>query len=557
MAQNPMQLLLDKFIATNQVVYQDRPSAVQRLGEVTVDNMQVVTIDVDQNDETKRIAQLSSVSLMIDAIDQQWQCATLLGPVVLNYTVGDIIPSLTDVTNINAQGIYKYQDGADVKVAQIVLTNFTDYDGVLNSALSQLEEYTNYTITSDNVTLVETIDEGWVIKIVSDYISGQMVLTRFDESKIIKGNWALGYLGQVSGANLIKTGSLASLVGLGTTNTITPDSVWLKFSYYGSIVYIAKKTVVNEVSYNNLNTAGVIAGTRIVTIGSTRFYIRSPLGLGGLGSNEWEDLIYRVHVDDPTLTHWEVFTNEDMNIGLDGSGNPITGDQTITSDSGSVNGYYTRGATGLTSKDAISAGGVNNFIAWRPVLVLIGVKNIASLNIKNLELNKPVPVLVNTSNSIDAARKMFGITAKLIPEKVNTLSYQYNDLVNVMRIVTFTQLLGGSAAPTFASSTIQNALQKIIYAKANLTPSAVNAITYAIVDTVRTLVLLKATPGGSANPVIMLPTTFNMVATIKHINFKQVNIPDAPVVTSVTFSGVTNIGKPKAIVSPVPLGLLH
>lgn len=555
MGPNAMQLLLDKFIAINKVTYQDRPSAVERLDQVTVDNIEVVSIDIVPENENKRIARLESQSLMIDAVDQEWECATLLGPVVLNFTVDDTIEDLDTLLNLNVKGVYKYNDGENVKVAQIVLTNFVDYTGVLNAALDQLEDISNYRISVDDVSLVDTTANGWVVKINSNYLSGEMLLVRFDESKIIKGNWALGYLGQVLGKDLITTGSLASLVGLGTSRTITPDSVWLKFSYYGQIMYIAQKTVVNQISYNNLITAGLINRTKLATIGKDRYYVGTPRGLGDLGSNEWEDLIYRVHRDDPTNTHWEVFTNANMNIGLDDNDNPIIGDQTIISDTDGL--YYSRGATALTSKELIGAGGVNNYIAWRPLLILIGVKNLGSLNVVNLELGHPVPVINHTSLTQGAVRKMMGIKASLSPDKITSATFALTDVVRAVRAIGTLYQGGAAAAPVFSYSTIQNALMKILQFKVDIIPRQITSATYALTNTVKGVRLLHAYPGGGSSPVVVLPTTLNTVKTIKSINFKTIGVPDKVVYTGYTMDAVRTIRKPSAFPIPIPLSLLH
>lgn len=548
------QLLLDKFIATNQDVYKDRPSAVERLGEVTVDNTQVTTIHVDPDDETKRIARLSSVDLAIEAIDQSWECATLLGPVVINFTVQDTIADLATLLAINAKGIYRYNDGGTTKVAQIVQTNFTDYQGVLNEAVNQLSIASNYTLTTDNISLVSVDPNGWLVKIVSDYISGEMLLIRFDESKIIKGNWALGYLGQVTGSEIITTGSLASLVGLGTANTITPDGIWLKFSYFGSIIYIAQKTVVNNLSYVNLLNAGVINNSKIATIGKDRFYIGTPRGIGGLSLNEWEDLIYRVHRDDPTNTHWEVFSNTDMNIGLGTDGNALVGNQTIVSDTDGT--YHTRGATGLVSSNTIDRDTRNTSTAWRPTLTLIGVKQLTSFNVINLELGHPVPVINHDSLIAGVVRKMLNVKITVNPRKVSTMPYSLNNLVKVIRFTgsiipnTVPQIVLGISNGIKTSQVIRNISLKVLTQRPMMVVSALTHLIYGVK-------LSHIIHKDNLNRPTVNPSILKMTSNMSAIKISKIGSGPAPILKPSSFNLVGVIRKPILTSKPVPLSLLY
>ena len=185
------------------------------------------------------------------------------------------------------------------------------------------------------------------------------------------------------------------------------------------------------------------------------------------------------------------------------------------------------------------------------------MKNLGSLNVVNLELGHPVPVINHTSLTQGAVRKMMGIKASLSPDKITSATFALTDVVRAVRAIGTLYQGGAAAAPVFSYSTIQNALMKILQFKVDIIPRQITSATYALTNTVKGVRLLHAYPGGGSSPVVVLPTTLNTVKTIKSINFKTIGVPDKVVYTGYTMDTVRTIRKPSAFPIPIPLSLLH
>ena len=194
--------------------------------------------------------------------------------------------------------------------------------------------------------------------------------------------------------NGLPTGtSLADNLGLSATGAVLQnnDAGWLKFVHQGKIKYIAKKTFMHTVSWNDIAKAEAVYGNRTVRIGSNLFRVSILSGAEadpsswvdastatdnkGAGS-EWNQLIYRVcsviPTDGATTYHggkqigsnWKDFSEADLNItsmyswcketlAYNTSYRVVRGDSSLS------------GFSGTASSTAIS-----NF-GWRPCLTLI------------------------------------------------------------------------------------------------------------------------------------------------------------------------------------------
>lgn len=157
---------------------------------------------------------------------------------------------------------------------------------------------------------------------------------------VIGSNGTEGYFGELASSELITGDALASLVGLtgGTSQNSTTN--WLKFFIDGKIVFVSKKNIRNSVSWDMLNAANVINGSRIITIGQYQYRIGLLKGLNpdtsvpytqgydvpsGLNS-EWNRLMYPVSSDEgiqedrqkhsQTIPNWANFPQDDSEDGL-------------------------------------------------------------------------------------------------------------------------------------------------------------------------------------------------------------------------------------------------
>lgn len=178
-----------------------------------------------------------------------------------------------------------------------------------------------------------------------------------------QGNKDLGYYGEVPADKFITGSSLASQMGIATSNPVDLNSPWLKFAFKGKILYIAKHPLVNFISWQALNNAGVVDGTRTVRIDGRLFKVRLITGVND-GTGEWNNLIYRVHASDPTATYWARFSNADLYVGV-GDGRTTWCQEMVS------NRYVYRGYGSLTDYQTGLIGSATATTGWRPVLELV------------------------------------------------------------------------------------------------------------------------------------------------------------------------------------------
>ena len=240
-----------------------------------------------------------------------------------------------------------------------------------------------------------------------------------------------GYYGVVNSADLCDGSTLASNIGLSAGTLQYNDAGWLKF-YVGpsadcnkdgveKVLFIAKQTIRNDVSWNDIYNAGAVYGTgnygpansgsnvtqdAQVTIGGKTYKVRLLTGSAtdpaaesygnqqcsddaGAGS-EWNDLLYRVHTDVPTCSN--------VNIGMPGGyettrhGGPQDGNNWASFTNAELHVYYTvgsgtycwcqergnntnrrvhRGHRGVASFRTRLAGPSDSSRGWRPCLELV------------------------------------------------------------------------------------------------------------------------------------------------------------------------------------------
>ena len=194
---------------------------------------------------------------------------------------------------------------------------------------------------------------------------------------------------------LPKGTSLAANLGLASTAEVLQnnDSGWLKFVHKGVVKYIAKKTFMHTVSWDDIAKAEAVYGNRTVRIGSNLFKVSILTGAEadpttftsgstatdnkGAGS-EWNELIYRVHATVPTdgtaVNHggkqigsnWKDFTDTDLNITGNGA---YTWCQEIYEPNTSAR--VLRGYSSLSGFNGGTSFYVYADVGWRPCLTLI------------------------------------------------------------------------------------------------------------------------------------------------------------------------------------------
>ena len=241
-----------------------------------------------------------------------------------------------------------------------------------------------------------------------------------------------GYYGVVNSADLCEGSTLASDIGLSAGTLQYNDAGWLKF-YVGpsadcnkdgveKVLFIAKKTIRHSVSWDDIYIAGAVNGTndngpvsasdgttviqnakviynqyefkvRLLT-GSATNPVIEPWGnfqcLENHGSgSEWNDLLYRVHVDVPNCNdiiigmpggqassrhggpqygvNWANYTNIDLQIY-----NAINGTYCWCQEKGNnLSRRVHRGRHGIATLHTGGAQSSASDDGWRPVLELI------------------------------------------------------------------------------------------------------------------------------------------------------------------------------------------
>lgn len=134
----------------------------------------------------------------------------------------------------------------------------------------------------------------------------------------IGGNMQRGYLGEVSEAELISATALQTETTFtsGSATSTYANAGWLKFAYKGKILYIAKRTMRNNLTWSQLHALNMVFG-RDITIKGYPMSVRLLTGgaIAGLTVPcEWNDLMYTVSDSGPTPNLWASFTNAELSV---------------------------------------------------------------------------------------------------------------------------------------------------------------------------------------------------------------------------------------------------
>lgn len=196
------------------------------------------------------------------------------------------------------------------------------------------------------------------------------------------------YLGEITPEELISGVELASLCGYSTGIAHNNDIGWLKFEINGRTIFVAKRSFRYRVSWNSMDSVGIIDGTRVLTIKDKQYKIRllkgaekDPSGwttaMGQtdppiVARSEWNRLIYPVSVNGPGTKRWANFSNTDLGI-VAGNGRVALCQEKITS----LPSYnMARGNAHVNQVNYVlrsdgTAGTNFNHYGWRPVLELV------------------------------------------------------------------------------------------------------------------------------------------------------------------------------------------
>lgn len=187
---------------------------------------------------------------------------------------------------------------------------------------------------------------------------------------LIGGDLNAGFCGELPSSDLIDTAALSSLLGFNSGSILNAAPGWLKFSYEGTPLFIAKKPLRYNLSWISINTAGLVYGSRIITIAGNNYRVRLMLGgntdpASGNG-REWDKLIYPITSE--RGGQWANYSSSDLIFGS-GSGRYTWCQEKIAGNTGNA---LCRGGASLTSFGSGNpASSSNSNYGWRPVLELV------------------------------------------------------------------------------------------------------------------------------------------------------------------------------------------
>lgn len=248
------------------------------------------------------------------------------------------------------------------------------------------------------------VDPTYINPSPSEYVPGPITIEDSGPgSKVVgKGTRALGYFGVVSNNLVFPTTQLATLFPLTEGTAINDGADWLKFVNGGQVLFISKKPLRTDISWQTLYQAGLVYGVdgtglspigspvnqlKIVKSGGFKYRLRVVRGADenpsgslynvpdpdGYKNSEWTRLLMRCSDQDPSATFWERFTDDDL--GHTNGGNTHLS-WCYETHPFSVNHRVSRGypsITGVAASNGTTTEGGGLKMSWRPCLEYIGV----------------------------------------------------------------------------------------------------------------------------------------------------------------------------------------
>lgn len=207
---------------------------------------------------------------------------------------------------------------------------------------------------------------------------------------IAYGDSTQGFFGEVHSGDFITASALASAVGVSQGAAINHSIYWLKFSLDGRILFVPKISIRRSVSWNHLNSVGVVKASqgKQVTINGYRFSVSLLKGANSdpvhdkasgddysqtIGS-DWNRIFYPISTTVTTIDttpKWNLYSDTDLNLVINsGDGSYVWCQETSLVISGDYRvyrgAYYGVRYIGRTVNTANIAP-----YGWRPVLELV------------------------------------------------------------------------------------------------------------------------------------------------------------------------------------------
>ena len=186
------------------------------------------------------------------------------------------------------------------------------------------------------------------------------------------GTLRSGYFGTVAAHELISGDALALAIGLSAGIAQNSDAGWLKWAKDNKIIFVAKKTLRNTISWDQIDAVGAVFGTKTISIGEKTYKVRLLTGgdadPASTPGGEWNQIMYGAHIDEvPT---WDQFSNCSLLVhGECGNGSYNWCQEASASN---TDARVTRGWTGISAfQKTILSSIADKDRGWRPVLELL------------------------------------------------------------------------------------------------------------------------------------------------------------------------------------------
>lgn len=210
---------------------------------------------------------------------------------------------------------------------------------------------------------------------------------------LVSGNATTGYYGEVVPGDLMSGTTLADTIGLTTRTNYFPNANWLKFSYNGKVLFIAKQPFFSGVTWSSVYLIGAVYGNnttgttppsvtptiqnRQVVINGVTYRVRLIRGVNvdpystntynvdnapNTQDSEWDRLILNMTNGTlGSLTVTDLGINTSTNLGTSAAFS------TSCQESHPLGAQFrlTRGYTTITK---LGAANVTTTLGWRPVL---------------------------------------------------------------------------------------------------------------------------------------------------------------------------------------------
>ena len=254
------------------------------------------------------------------------------------------------------------------------------------TGLDNNEEYffMAFPYTDKNVFTVDSANRVSAIPVKGEDSSGSP-----GSPSLIVGTMLHGYFGTVPASELFTGTQLSNEVGISQGTIQFDDTPWLKFALDGKILFRPMKAFRSSISYNAINSAECVFGTKTVQKNGLTYKVRLMKGANTDPADafngaichysEWNKLILPIHIKakdkswaypnnvETDVPYWGIdFTNADLQI-TSGNGRAVWCQEVIESTSNRL----FRGFLGVSDSSSTTPSSTNGVRGWAPVLEVV------------------------------------------------------------------------------------------------------------------------------------------------------------------------------------------